>query len=160
MLVRLHELQLEQARIERAALDAAVEHQRVKVEALQREVASAQALAESLVTSASGVAPDALRHMRNYVGWQNTLLAEQQLVLQRSSALAEQARANVRRRFERLSAMERACDRQARAAARERVRSQQRALDEQGSLRAVRRRADGTYAAEHTLTHEERRRWQ
>jgi hypothetical protein len=136
-LVRLHELQLEQARVERAALDVAVERQRVTVGRLRSELDDSRALAQQMVTRADGVAVNSLRQLQDYARWQAAALAEQERALERSRALAEDARLEVERRFERLSVIERARDRQMQLDATHAARREQQNLDAEVPTRAA-----------------------
>jgi len=144
-LARLHELQLEHARVERAAIDKEVERQSAHVRELETELDNSRAIAQRLVAHASGISVDSLRQLHEYMRWQVGTLAAQQSVLERARALAEDARLHVVRRFERLAAIERMRDRHAKDAATLLGQRDQKALDDQAPVRAVVQGAPGTH---------------
>ena len=135
VLTRLHELQLEEARVQRTALDAAVERQRQRVERIESDIADSHALSRELVTKTGDVSVDVLKQLHVYVRWQAGALAAQRAVLTRDEALAEEARLQVVQRFERLAAIKRFRERQTTVAALEQTRSAQHALDDQAPVR-------------------------
>ena len=134
-LLRLQQLELERARVERAAIDAAVEKQRKKVADARTELERVLDLARGSVTATTGVAAETLRIAHDYAKWQGRVLAEEESALKNAEALAEAARAQVTRRFERLSALERLRERRAREAALDLSRREQKSLDDQALLR-------------------------
>jgi flagellar export protein FliJ len=136
-LVRLHELQLEQARVEHAAIEAEVERQRARVQALEITLANSHTRAQEMVSQHAGVCAEELKRLHDYAKWHAETLSEQRAVLERSRGLAEEARAQVIRRFERLSVMERLSDQQARDAALSLTRREQKRLDEQAPVRKI-----------------------
>jgi flagellar biosynthesis chaperone FliJ len=136
VLTRLHELQLEEARIERIARDAAVERQRRCVEQIESAIADSHARSRDLAMKTGGLSVEALRQLHIYMRWQAGALAEQRVVLDRDETLAEEARLLVVQRFERLAAIERFRERQTTAAALEQTRSAQHDLDDRAPVRA------------------------
>ena len=92
-LQRLRELELQQARVERAAADAATEKQQERVNATEAEIKEAQRLAESHVTRGQGAAAELIRICTEYAKWQTHVLVEQQADLrskQETSRLAQE----------------------------------------------------------------------
>ena len=143
-LARLYELQLEHARVERAAIDKEVERQSAHVKELEAEIDNSHAIARRMVAHASGISVESLRQLHEYMRWQAGTLAEQQRVLERSRTLAEDARLHVVRRYERLAATVRMRDRHAKDAATLLWQRDQKALDDQAPIRAVVQAVTGT----------------
>jgi flagellar export protein FliJ len=138
-LERLHELELEQARIERAEVDAAADRQRSRVAALEREVEEMHEMERARIASQSGVSVEFLRGTRAYARWQHQEIGKERGALKSAEQLAEQARLKVTQRFERLEVIGRLRARGARDAAMEQGRSEQKTLDD---LALVRGRMD------------------
>ena len=134
-LERLHEAELEQARVERTRLDAAVESQVKAVSDIERELASTTSLMREQVADGAGVPADLLRLTCDYARWQARTLAGQQALLVKARTSAEEGRQHVLRRFERLATIERLRVRAARENEIERARAEQKALDDQALLR-------------------------
>src|SRR6185437_14896751 len=110
---RLRQLELEQARIERAGLEAVADRQRRRVAQMRREVDETRELERVRVTAETGVTADLLRGARAYAAWQIRGVVEQEAALRASERVAEQSRLEVGRRFERLEVIQRLRDRNA-----------------------------------------------
>jgi|GEM_PF-1905404 len=138
-LQRLRKLELQQAQVERAAIDARVKQHEERVSTLHGEVGQTRALAHTQVTRAEGVSADTLRALRDYAAWQGQVLHAQEHELHAAQGVAHQAHENMKQRFEQLSIVERLRERRERDAAQERARKEQRRLDDQALLRAPHR---------------------
>ena len=136
VLERLRALELEQARVERNALDLAVARKRERLEATQVEIARAQGVLRDRVASVAGMSAEALRQNTDYLGWQGQIGAEQEAALTCARQLAEEARLDVLKKHGQLHAIGRLRERRRREAAVEIGRVVQGTLDEQGLLRA------------------------
>jgi len=135
VLVRLHELQLEEARVHRATLDAAADRQRQRVTKIEADIADSHAHARQLTAKGGAVSLEILNQLHVYLRWQATALAEQRAVQARDEALAEEARLEVVKRFERLAAIKRFRERQTAVATLEQSRRAQHDLDDQAPVR-------------------------
>lgn len=135
VLVRLHELQLEEARVHRATLEAAAERQRQRVKKIESDIADSHAYARQLAAKGGSVSFEIMKQLHVYLRWQANALAEQQAVLKRDETLAEDARLDVVRRFERLAAIKRFRERQVAVATLEQSRRAQHDLDDQAPVR-------------------------
>ena len=134
-LQRLRELELDQARVERASIDAATDRHRRRFALMQLELQATQALERSKVTAEAGVCADLLRHARNYARWQAREIGEQEAVVKASERRSDEARLEVARRFERLAVIKRLRERGAREAALEETRAEYKNLDNQALVR-------------------------
>jgi flagellar biosynthesis chaperone FliJ len=132
---RLYELQLEQARVDRAAADEYAERQRELAKQIQSRIDEAYCLALDRMRRTSGVLADELRQTGSYTSWQTRTLAEQQKRVREAEQAAEDAIAEVTRRYQALSAIEQLRERRAQDAAVEAARADQKVLDEHALLR-------------------------
>jgi flagellar export protein FliJ len=135
--VRLHELELEDARVQLATAAAKLEEQKRRCAEIQQRIDQSAALAQEHVHSEGGVSAETLRQVGSYTKWQRQLLAEQQLRVQEATIAVDQARAEVTQRFRKLSAIERLRERRARSAILGAERSAQKKLDEHALVRAA-----------------------
>jgi len=137
---RLFELQLEQARVARAAAEEAADRQREKARQIQSRIDEAHGLARDQMRGERGVSADELRRSSVYARWQLHVLAEQEQRVKHAEEKAEQALAEVTRRFQALSAIEDLRARRAEYAALEAARTEQKKLDDHALVRAGARR--------------------
>jgi flagellar biosynthesis chaperone FliJ len=134
---RFYELQLEEARVQRAVADKETARQRRFAEQIQQRIDEAQGLARERMQSEHGVSADALRQAGAYEKWESRSLAEQQERVNEAEAASGKARAEVTRRYQALSAIEQLQERRARDAAMEAARAEQKTLDEHALLRTA-----------------------
>jgi flagellar export protein FliJ len=134
-LARLRELELEQARVERAAIDLSVERQRKRLAMTREELERVDRLAREQTTQKDGVSAATLQYLRDYTRWQQQTLREEQGALTTAERLAEEARKDVARRHGRLAAIERLRERRTREHSLEELRVQQKTLDDQALAR-------------------------
>ena len=127
---RLRELELENARAERAQLDAASEEQRARLEQLNERARDTTRFEADV--SNQGVAADTLRQVRHYAAWQYRCIGEQELEWESARDRAEEAREAVIQRLERLRVIERLRERVARVAQQARIHTQYVVEDDQG----------------------------
>jgi flagellar basal-body rod modification protein FlgD len=133
-LERLHELELAQARVEHRALEHALSQQQHEIGQLRQQIALACAQEQALMLRPSGASPAALWSMRNYALWQLGVLAQQQARLEQTQRVAEEARARVLSRYERLAVIRRLRARLAKEAEAKRARRELRLLDDLGAI--------------------------
>lgn len=135
IVARLYELQLEQARVDRAAADEYAERQRELAKQIQGRIDEAYGLALKRMRSANGALADELRQTGSYAKWQMRTLTEQQERVREAEQVAEKALTEVTRRYQALSAIEQLRERRAQDAAVEAARADQKVLDEHALLR-------------------------
>lgn len=133
-LERLYSLELEQARVEWAALDRAFREQSARLDQLQQDIERTQLAAIGWVTRPEGTSPQMLRHIRTYELWQRKLYTEQQQKVDQTRTALDDAHANVVTRFERLRVIERLRARRAQEACTNRFRAELKRLDDQAIL--------------------------
>ncbi len=137
-LQRWRELELEQARVERARIDEEAERRRSRIAQLRRDADETLELQQRRIVADAGVSAHFLSLARTFARWQVMQIGEQQTALHLSEQMAEQARLEVGRRYERVAAIERLRERGAREAAMESNRAEQKNLDDQALVRGRR----------------------
>jgi flagellar biosynthesis chaperone FliJ len=134
---RLYDLQLEEARAELVlAQRRASERKQVAAE-IQSRVEDANQLASAQLERSSGVSADLLRQARSYSRSQESALNEQQERVRQAEDAATSAVAEVTRRYQALSAVERLLERRRQDAALDAEQAAQKSLDDHALVRTA-----------------------
>ena len=133
-LERLYSLELEQARVEWAALDRALREQSLRLAQLQQDIERTHQAESGWVTRSQGASPAMLRQIRTYKLWQYKLQAEQQQKIEQTQKALDAAHASVVTRFERVRVIQRLRARRAQEAFAYRLRAELKRLDDQAIL--------------------------
>lgn len=140
---RLRELELENARSERAQLDVAAEEQRLLLEQLLERARDTTRF--ETVLADQGVTADTLRQVRRYAAWQHQCISKQEAELETAKNRASAARATVVRRLERLRVVERLRERIAHIASEAQIHTQYVLMDDQGIVSGNFRNRESTW---------------
>jgi len=138
-LQRLRKLELQQARVQRAAADAATERQQQRVNDIEAQLCETRQFAASHMTGTQGASAELLRICTEYAKWQTKALSEQDAELHRRQDISGQAREQVLACFEQLCVIERLRERRRREHATETARADQTTLDDRAMIVESRR---------------------
>jgi len=127
---RLQEIELDQAQVERTRLQKAAEEQRRKLTDVEAHLQECRTLEVSLMTGAAGVPVESLRQIRAYLRVQAQELVQQQEILSKAEAAADDAVRSVVGNFQRLSATRRLRERRQAEASVQLLRARYKKLDD------------------------------